>query len=172
MNLKITRFFQGLTLTTFTMGVYYNLNSIKNKENMGNFNEEFKEISSTLKAQTTNQEIGFRTINSKFELLKQQPNINQAQTEAIEKVAKGLESDVNVYKNLCNRFMEQSSIDKLNPEDIVKLLKEVQAEGDSLAKASSKATNELSNILDQIKKGGGVEILQNIYQKFLIFYLL
>ena len=48
MNNKIKRIFQGLTLTTFTMGVYNTLNGLQNKNNICISKEEFKEKRHTM----------------------------------------------------------------------------------------------------------------------------
>jgi hypothetical protein len=44
MNKNIIRFFQGLTLTTFSMGVYNTVNGVMSKKNMGNNQDVLKDI--------------------------------------------------------------------------------------------------------------------------------
>lgn len=55
MNNKITRVFQGLTLTTFSMAVYNTVNGLKAKQNMVNSQDLLNEINTNIKNQSANQ---------------------------------------------------------------------------------------------------------------------
>jgi hypothetical protein len=71
----------------------------------------------------------------------------------INKTNDGLKGDVNVYQNFADRFNGQGFIDKLTPEELVKILNEFKEKGDNLASSGEKVANELSKLLDDINKG-------------------
>ena len=49
MNNKLTRFFQGMTLNTFTMGVFNSINGVKAKKNMSNHEQTINNLNNKSK---------------------------------------------------------------------------------------------------------------------------
>ena len=155
MNNKITRVFQGLTLTTFSMAVYNTVNGLKAKQNMVNSQDLLNEINTNIKNQSANQVFWQSKVEEKLDLISKSKHINQSQMDAVNNVGEGLKGDLSVYQQLANRFKDSENIEQLAPEELVKLLKEFKEKGDKLANSGENLSNELSKILDEINKGSG-----------------
>jgi hypothetical protein len=57
MNKNIIRFFQGFTLTNFSMGVYNTVNGVMSKKNMGNNQDVLKDININIKEKSVRHEM-------------------------------------------------------------------------------------------------------------------
>ena len=57
MNNKLTRFFQGMTLTTFTMGVFNSINGVKAKKNMSNHEQTINNLNNNIQEHSVRQEL-------------------------------------------------------------------------------------------------------------------
>lgn len=57
MNNKLTRFFQGMTLTTFTMGVFNTINGVKAKKNMSNHEQTINNLNNNIQEHSVRQEL-------------------------------------------------------------------------------------------------------------------
>ena len=117
MNNKITKFFQGLSLTTFTLAVYNTVNGIKNQKNMSANQEILKDLIEIIDKQKENQENMQLQISGKLDLILKQPNITETYTNSIEKLVKGLESDISIYKKAAERFTDSNNITRFTQED-------------------------------------------------------
>ena len=153
MNKNIIRFFQGFTLTTFSMSVYNTVNGVMSKKNMGNNQDVLKDLNINIKEQSVRHEMWQRQIEDKLDQISSSSNITQSHVDMINKTNDGLKGDVSVYQNFADRFNGQGFIDKLTPEELVKLLNEFKEKGDNLASSGEKVANELSKLLDDINKG-------------------
>ena len=75
--------------------------------------------------------------------------------DMINKANEEFKGDLDVYKELGNRFYDPDALEKLTSEELVKLVKEFKEKGDILANSGQKFGNELSKILEEINKGSG-----------------
>ena len=137
------------------MGVYNTVNGLKAKQNMVDTKDVLNEINSNIQNQAENQVLWQRKLEDKLDLISKSKNITQSQVESINNVGDGLKEDLSVYQQQANRLKDSGVIDKLSPEELVKLLNEFKEKGDNLAKSGEKVSNELSKILDEITKGSG-----------------
>lgn len=92
MNNRITRFFQGLTLTTFSPvreSAYNTINNIKSKNSVKEQQDTLSSICTEVKSNAVRQEIWQNSITDKIDLLKNK-NLSNVQVESIETAEKTL----------------------------------------------------------------------------------
>jgi 5'-3' exonuclease len=162
MNKNITRFFQGLTLTTFSMGVYNTINVVLNRKNMGNNQDILNDINKNIKEKSTGQVDWQRKIEDRLDLINSNSNISQSHVDMISKTKDSLKEDVSVYQSFADRFKDYGFIEKLTPDELVKLLNEFKNKGENLASSGEKVANELSKILDDINKSNCGKYISDI----------
>lgn len=155
MNNKLTRFFQGLTLTTFSMGVYNTISGIKGRYNSKEQQDILNSMAKDFKENSLQQELWQKSVSDKLDLIKNN-NISNDQLDKIEKASNVLNNDITEYKNISNRFSEDVSVDNLSYDETIKNLELIKAKADSIAQGSGKNTLDILNkVLDEINKGSG-----------------
>lgn len=102
------------------MSVYNTVNGVMSRKNMGNNQDVLKNI----KEQSVRHEMWQRQIEDKLDQISSSSNITQSHVDMINKTNDGLKVDVSVYQKFADRFNGQGFIDKLTPDELVKLLNE------------------------------------------------
>lgn len=155
MNNRVTRFFQGLSLTTFSMAVYNTINGLKARTNVKEQQDTLSSIATEVKSNAAGQKIWQESIREKIDLLKKS-DISKEQVEMIEKAEKDLKSDITGYEEISRRLSDDESVKNLSYEETIKVYDLLKTKADSIASGSGKNTLDVLNkVLEEIRKGSG-----------------
>lgn len=158
MDHRITRIFQGLTLTTFSMGVYNTINVIKSKESMALHKASLESSNFEMKSQSASQLIFQRKVETQLEAISSEVKAQNQQifpehiTDAIDKATQPLMKKIEEYATLCKDINDS---EKYNPDDLVKAMNRINTIGKNIEEGQKSLVSKLDKILEEIGKGGG-----------------